>query len=154
MAVDAVVAKIGDFLNERAPEAGNSAPTPGAFSGNLARVRDEVNHHVILLALLAHADGEAVEGEQSVILNYCLNRAERAGIALSETEKSEFSAYLRMFRPTRMQLSFAVKRLAEETRDELLSLVATAQAVVDADQQEREGEARFLADIRRELSAL
>lgn len=154
MSVDAVVARMGDFLRERAAPDEAAAEAEGGFSANLGRIRGEMNHFLIPLVLLAHADGESVAKEHEVIAGYCLQRLEIEGITVTPEERAAFLAYIRSYKPTRMQLAFAVKKLAAEPKADLLGLVAAAKAVVEADDTEQEGEKRFFDNIERELAAL
>lgn len=69
-------------------------------------------------------------------------------------EAAELGDYLRDARPTMAQFGPAIRRLEDGSKEEVLAVVATARAVVDADGARRPREVEFLADLSRELHAL
>jgi hypothetical protein len=154
MSLGILVARLGEVVGERTyPDTGEAEPAT-TFSGTLRRIRDEINHHAIPLVLLAQADGQSVAPEQAVILRYCLERLDAAGMHLTSGEEGALADYLRGFRPTRMQLAMAIRRLADAPKEEVATLVAAMRAVIAADREYTAREADMLADIDRELAAL
>lgn len=154
MSVEGAVARMGDFLKERAATEEVAVAHEGEFSAKLRRIRDEMNHFIILLVLLAHADGKEVAKEHDVIVEFCLQRLQIEGITLSPDERAAFLTYLQDYRPTRMQLAFALKRLASESKEDLMGLIGAAKAVAESDNVRDEGETRFLETIERDLAGL
>jgi hypothetical protein len=154
MSLGVLVGRFGEFLSELSPVEQADARPEEHFAGALMRVRERFNHHIIPLILLANSDGETVEPERVVILRYCLERAGDYAIAVTSEEEEALMSYLRSFRPTQAQLGAAVSRLKRESRRDILSLVAAAQALVDADRERRAREVDFLAKLSRDLASL
>jgi hypothetical protein len=153
MSLGILVGRFGAFLRERP---GTQQPaSPGTpFPSELSRVREAFGHHLVPLMLLARCDGEAAIAERQVILRYCIERAQKAGLELASEEQSALSDYLCDFYPTRLQLDPALKRLEHDAKDHIAALIVAAQAVVDADGIRRRQEVLFLASLSRDLAAL
>src|SRR5215470_7610198 len=153
MSLGLLVDRFGVFVADKAKHDAISHPEE-AFPNTLIRVRDAFGHHLIPLLLLASADGECAMSERTVILRYCLDRARSTGMGLSFDEKVALSDYVNEFRPSRAQLTPAVKRLHSDTKTSMAELISAAQAVVDADGVRRALEVKFLEDLSRDLAAL
>jgi len=154
MSLGLLVGRFGMFLQEFVPPEPNLAAAHESFPSDLIRVREAFNHHLIPLVLLARSDGEAVTPERQVILRYCQKRAKDADITLTLDETAALSDYLRDFKPTRAQLSSAIKRFEHDSKADIAALLATAQSVVEADGEIRPREVRFLAELNRDLATL
>jgi hypothetical protein len=153
MSLGLLVGRFGNFLREQPVVPTEVAPEP-AFPDQLARLREQFGHHIILLTMLSRADGEAAQQERQVILAFCLDQARKAGEPATAKEAAELGDYLRDLRPTMAQFDPAIRRLEESGKDDVVALVAAAKAVVDADGARRAREVEFLADLSRELEAL
>jgi len=154
MTLGLLVGRLGGFLEERAATVSGPAEAAESFPADTARLREALNHHIIPLLLLSRADGESVAPERDAILRYCINAMKDAGGSVSDEEAQALGAYIESYRPTRMQLASALKRLETESRERILALVAAAQVVISADAEHRDSEKRFLSDIAKELAAL
>ena len=75
--------------------------------------------------MLSRADGDAAPQERQVILDFCLERARKAGTPATAMEAAELGDYLRDLRPTMAQFDPAIRRLEESGKDEVLALVRT-----------------------------
>lgn len=149
MTLGSIVSRFGAFIGEQpvAPE-----PTAGErFPAELVRIRDTVGHHMVPLALLARSDGDNAPSEREVILRYCIRKLRRAHMELSLAEQASLSDFLRDFRPSRVNLRPALKRLEEESHEDIVALVEAAKAIVDADGERRPREVRFLSDLMSDL---
>jgi tellurite resistance protein len=104
--------------------------------------------------MLSRADGEAVLQERQVILEHCLHEARKAGVPVTAKEAAELGDYLRDVRPTTAQFGPAIRRLEDGSKEEVLAVVATARAVVDADGARRPREVEFLDDLSHDLHLL
>lgn len=153
MSLGILVGRFGSLVEEVAPAEPVSVSVE-FFPDALVRVRDQFGHHLVPLLLLSRADGDTVEPERLVILQHCVDRAERGGAPLSDEEKAVLADYLFEFTPSRIQLAPALKRLEAETKDAIAALLAAAQAVIDADGERREREQRVLAQLSRDLAQL
>src|SRR5689334_10493832 len=109
-----LVGRFGAFLEEQTPPQAASEAVE-AFSDDLRRVRQELNHHVIPLLMLARCDGETAELERAAIILHCRGCFQEDGIDLAPEEEAALEIYLREFRPTRVQLDWAVKLLVQES---------------------------------------
>jgi hypothetical protein len=153
MSLGVLVGRFGEFVSEQMPE--SQPPMPEEpFPADLTHIREAFGHHLVPLMLLARSDGETALSEREVVLHYCLARADEAGLNLTPAETAALSDYLRDFRPTRMQLGPALKRLEHDSKADIAALVAAAQAVVDADGERRPREMQFLDELNRDLAAL
>ena len=153
MSLGLLVGRFGNFLREQQVVPMVIAAEPN-FPEQLERLRGQFGHDMILLTMLSRADGEAAPQERQVILEFCLDRARKAGTPATAKEAAELGDYLRDLRPTMAQFDPAIRRLEHSGKDEVLALVAAAKAVVDADGTRRAREVEFLADLSRELHAL
>ena len=129
------------------------APPPKTFPENLAQVREVCGHHIVLLMLLAQADGERHAAEIQQILRHCVERARHAGTVLDAGEEASLGAYLESFRAARTQLDPALRRLERDTKEDFSALIATAQRLIEADGVQRQEEIRLLETMRRDLAA-
>jgi tellurite resistance protein len=159
MTLGVLVGRFAVFVSEQAPAAVTQAALEATlpeerFPIALGHIRDELNHHIVPLLLLARADGETAMAEREAVLRYCIARAQAGGLLLSLAEKAALSDYLRDFRPTLMQMPAALKRLEHETKDDIALLLAAAKTVVDADGERRPRELQFLEELNRDLAAL
>ena|SRR5687768_13640391 len=153
MTLGLLVGRFGAFLRELPEPPLDAEPQP-PFPNRLGRLRDQFGHHIVLLTLLSRADGEAAMQERQMILQHCLDQAHKAGIPANAAEAAELGDHLRELRPTMTQFYPAIGRLEAASKDEVLAVIATAMAVVDADGTRRERELEFLLDLRRELELL
>jgi hypothetical protein len=112
-----LVAGLAEFLREQ--QKLRSPILPGPFPDELARVFEVSGHHIVALMLVARSDDEVVATERQTIVRHCADRAQKAGLESSSTEKAALYDYLRHFRPTLMQLIFAVERLKHDTKGEI-----------------------------------
>jgi tellurite resistance protein len=117
-------------------------------------VRGELNHRLIALPPLARSDGETATVERNAIFACCQNNLRDAETGMTPEEETALSGYLKDFRPTRLQLTFAMNRLELKSKEGIKALIDVAQAVVEADKEHRPGEAQFLAQLVRELDAI
>jgi hypothetical protein len=154
MSLGLLVGRFGAFLEEQPlrPEPPAAAPAP--FPADLAPLREVVGHHLLALTLLARADGEFADVERLVILAHCLRQGKKAGIAVTDATRAALAEYLRSYIPARSQLGPALKRLAADSKDDIANLLASAEAVVDADGQTRPAELKLLAELHRDLAAI
>jgi len=153
MSLGLLVGRFGNFLREQPVVPTEVAAEPG-FPDQLERLRGAFGHHIILLTMLSRADGEAAAQERQVILEFCLDQARKAGKPATAKEAAELGDYVRDLRPSFAQFGPAIRRLEESGKDDVLALVAAAQAVVDADGARRAREVEFLAELSQELRAL
>jgi hypothetical protein len=151
MSLGILVGRFGDFVREQNPPA---EPVPAPFPSDLKHIHETAGHHVVLLALLARADGETAASEKDVIVTHCLAFANAAGHSVSDAERAALADYVSRFRPALMQLDPALKRLAHDSKADIAALFAAAQAVVDADGVRRPAEVRLLAELREDLARL
>lgn len=153
MSLGALVGRFSDFLADSLGGTRDdvSAAVP---HDDLLRIRETYGHHLVVLALLARADGLAAPSEREVILNHCIERAKKAGIELTETEKRALRDYLSEFSPFPAQLELAVKHLRLDSQDDVVALVVAARAIVDADGVRRPREVDFLSELARDLATL
>jgi hypothetical protein len=156
MSFGLLVGRLGAFLEQQAPaEREETVPEEeGAFPAPVLRIREELSHHIIPLLMLARCDGEAGDLERAAIVAHCRARLKEEGTVLTSRDERAFGAYLRSYRPTRLQLGLAMKRLTQEPQKEIAALVAAARAVVDADRERRPREAQFLAELADDLDTL
>jgi hypothetical protein len=153
MSLGLLVGRFGNFLREL-PEPPPAPQSVAAFPDQLERLRDQFGHHIVLLMLLSRSDGEAAIQERQVILDHCLDQAKRAGMPATAAEAAELGDHLRDLRPMLTQLDHAIARLEEGSKEEVIAVVHTAMAVIDADGVRRERELEFLRDLKRELEVL
>jgi len=154
MSLGLLVGRFAAFLNEQPATFFDSTPSEAAFPQDLERLREKFGHHIVLLTLLSRSDGEAALQEREAILHHCLEEARKAGAPATVAEAAELGDYLRDLRPTTAQLGPSIRRLERSTKEEVLAVVSTAIAVVDADGARRPREMEFLTDLKRELHAL
>ena len=154
MSLGIIVMRLGEFVGEQAPAEPQAAEPERIFPDALTHLRDAFGHHLVPLMLLARSDGEVAFVEREAVLRYCIDCARREGMAVSLAEQAALGDYLREFRPTRIQLNLALKRLERETKDRIEALIDAAQAVVDADGERRAGEIHFIEELRRDLAGL
>lgn len=153
MSLGRLVGRFGDFLSQKLLASRDSTPAP-LLQDDLMRIRETYGHHLVVLALLARADGVADPSERDVILRHCIARAKNAGIELTEAEKLALNHHLYEFRPLRSQLERAVRHMRRDTREDIIALVVAAKAIVDADGVRRPREVEFLKALARELETL
>lgn len=153
MSLGLLVGRFGSYLLEQ-PVVLTEVEPEHDFPDQLERLREAFGHEIVLLTMLSRADGEAVAQERQVILEFCLERARKAGKPATAGEVAELGDYIRDLRPSMAQFDPAIRRLEESGKDEVVALVAAAKAVVDADGARREREIEFLDDLSRELHAL
>ena len=151
MSLGVLVGRFGDFVREQ-PMPAEPAPTP--FPNDLKHIREAAGHHLVLLALLARADGEEAASEQDVIVSHCLAFANGAGHKPSDAEKAALADYVARFKPALTQLDLALKRLAHDSKSDIAALITAAQAVVDADGVRRPAEVKLLAELQDDLARL
>lgn len=154
MSLSLLVVRFGEFLSRQPATFFDATPSQAAFSGELNRLREEFGHHILLLSLLARSDGEAACLERQLILQHCLDEASNAGVPATAAEAAELGDYLRDLKPAMTEFLPAIGRLENGSKAEVMALVATARAIVDADGERRPREVQFLADLTRELDAL
>jgi tellurite resistance protein len=154
MSLGLLVGRFAAFLNEQPASFFDSTPSEVAFPQDLERLREKFGHHIVLLTLLSRSDGEAVMQEREVILHHCLEQAHVSGEPATAAEAAELGDYLRDLRPTSAQLAPSIKRLEHGTKEEVVAVITTAIAVVDADGDRRPREVAFLTDLQRDLHAL
>ncbi|HEY4263672.1 MAG TPA: hypothetical protein VGM72_00010 [Micropepsaceae bacterium] len=153
MSLGLLVGRFASFVSEQ-PLPPEPAGIVEDFPSDLMRSRDAFGHHLVTLLLIARCDGECAVQEREVILDHCLDRAKLSGLELSLMEKTALSDYLHAFRPSRAQFGPALKRLHHDSHGDIVSLVAAAQRVVDADGVRRPREIKFLEDLSRDLACL
>lgn len=151
MSMDVLLGRFADFVQSQ-PMPEIPVQTAEAFPDELAHIRDVCGHHIVLLTLLAQADGDRQAAEIQQIVSHCVDRARQAGITISPAERASLEAYLNGFRASRMQLDPALKRLHHDTKENFLSLIAAAQRLVEADGVERQEEMRLLGTLQRDLA--
>jgi hypothetical protein len=149
MAMGILVARLGDFVREQYAEPSQPAPAVDAFPSHLAHWRELFGHHLIILGLLARADGEFAPAEQDAIVRYGLSRT---GNDATESERLALCDYIAGFRPSLMQLAPAIKRLERDSADDVMALLAATRDVVDADGERRAAEVKFLAGLQDDLA--
>ena len=123
----------------------------GASPEGLERVFDTFGHHLAVLMLLAKSDDKIAGAEREVVLRHCVERAQKAGLAMTPEETAALDRYLHHFRPSEMQFMPAIERLKHDSKDDLAWLVTAAHAVVEADGIVRLQEALYLSSLLREL---
>lgn len=148
MTLGLLVTRFGDFVREQYVETSEPAPAVEAFPDHLAHWREAFGHHLVLLGLLARADGEFAPAEQDAIWKYGLSRAGNP----SDSERRSLRDYIAGFRPSLMQLTPALKRLEHDSAADIAALLEAAQSVVDADGERRAEEVKFLAAMRGDLA--
>ena len=151
MSLGALVGRLSDFLAESLSDSPADTSVP---RDDLLRIRETYGHHLVVLALVARADGLAAPAEREIILQHCIERAKKAGIALTETEKRALNDHLSDFAPFPAELELAVKHLRLDSQDDIVALVVAARAIVDADGVRRPREVEFLSELARDLAAL
>ena len=153
MSLGLLVGRFGSFLLEQ-PVVPTEVEPEHVYPDQLGRLREAFGHEIVLLTMLSRADGEAVAQERQVILEFCLERARKAGNPATAGEVAELGDYIRDLRPSMAQFDPAIRRLEESGKEEVVALVAAAKAVIDADGARRAREIEFLDDLSRELHAL
>jgi len=123
MSLGLLVGRFGSFLLEQ-PVVPTEVGPVVAFPDQLERLRGQSGHHIVLLTMLSRADGEAALQERQVILEFCLDRARRAGKPATAKEAAEFGDYLRDLRPSLAQFGPAIRCLEDTEKDEVVALVA------------------------------
>jgi hypothetical protein len=154
MSLGRLVAQFGEFLSRQSATFFDATPSEVVFPSRLARLREQFGHHILLLSLLSRSDGEAATLERQLIWQHCLDEARKAGAPATAAEAAELGDYVRELRPTMTEFYPAIGRLENGSKEEVVALVATAKAIVDADGTRRPREVEFLADLTRELEAL
>jgi hypothetical protein len=139
------------FLREQQKQ--QALSSAGASPEGLARVFDTFSHHLAALMLLAKSDDRIASSERAVVARHCVERAQKAGLAMTPEEIAALDHYLHHFRPTEMQFLPAIERLKHDSKEDLASLIAAAHAVVEADGVVRLQEALYLSALLRELHA-
>ncbi|HUJ47544.1 MAG TPA: hypothetical protein VLV55_10470 [Rhizomicrobium sp.] len=155
MSLGLLVGRFGTFVrgNCAAPvEAGPS--TEASCSDDIEHLRAFVAHHLIPLMLLSKVDGSSVPAEQKIIVDHCVAMAKRHEIAVSESGRAAFAAYVADYRPSLMQLDPALRLLERDSLEDLAELFATASAVISADGQIAPAELRLLEEIKQEATRL
>ena len=153
MSFGLLVGRFANFVDEQPMPPEPAGPSDN-FPNDLMRGRDAFGHHLVALLLIARCDGECAVEEREIILDHCLDRAKISGLELSLMEKAALNDYLRAFRPSRAQFGPALKRLHHDSHGDIVSLVAAAQRVVDADGIRRPREVKFLEELSRDLAHL
>jgi hypothetical protein len=154
MSLGLLVGRFGDLVREQIPAQQVVFIPEEVFPAQLQRLRAEFGHHLIPLVLLSRIDGNCVEAEREAIVAHCLAMAEKSGIAVNEAERDALAAYIAEFRPTFAQLEPALKRIENESAENIAALIASAIAVVDADGERRAVELGLLAELEQELRAV
>jgi hypothetical protein len=154
MSLGLLVGRFGDFLREQPATFFDATPSATAFPKDLGRLREQFGHHILLLSLLARADGQSAVLERQLIIQHCLDEAQKAGRPATSAEAAELGDYVRELRPSMNQFLPSISRLEAGSKEEIVALVATAKAIVDADGAQRPRELEFLADLSRELETL
>ncbi|MGN6516893.1 MAG: TerB family tellurite resistance protein [Rhizomicrobium sp.] len=114
--------------------------------------REIVAHHLILLALLARADGEESAIERKAILDHILAMLARNGRAAGDSDREKLDAYIAGFHPSLMQLDPALRRLEAENAETKIAFLEAARAVVMADGKLDPAEARRLDRLKLEFA--
>ena len=153
MSLGLLVGRFGEFLSEHVlppPEFAAGAP----LTDDLMRIRQHYGHHLIVLALLARADGESAPSERAVIVQHCISRAKASGIEMTEPEETALEQHLAEFRPLRGQLDIAVQHMRHDTIEDIAALILAAKDIVDADGIRRPREIEFLEELSRDLASI
>ena len=150
MTLGLLINRFGDFLTEWSTAPSDTVAAPH----DLARIFKHQGHHLVALALLARSDGESAQSEREVILRYSVERAKKSGMDITPAERLALNDYLFGFRPSRTQLTTAVKHMRQDSKEDMVALVAAARAIVDADGERRPRELEFLNELSRDLAAL
>jgi hypothetical protein len=149
MSLGLLVGRFGKFLTDRSRA---SAGSPARQQ--LASIDKSYGHHLVALALLARADGESALSECEVILRYCLARAQTAGIDITPAERLALKDHLSRYRPSRNELDLAIKRMRQDSKEDIAALIAAALEIVDADGERRPRELQFLTELSSHLAKL
>lgn len=151
MSYGILVERFGGFVRERhEPMPDSPAATP--FPDALQAEREIIAHHLILLSLLARADGEYAGSEQSIIVEHCLTLLERIGVMPSESDRTTLENYAAVFRPSLLQLDPALRRLEKDSPAAIAALLRAASNVADADGKITPEEEKLLNELRAELA--
>jgi tellurite resistance protein len=145
-----LVGRFGDLVRKRhegMPDAVASSPFPDALQAE----REIISHHLIVLSLLARADGDFAGVEQRVIVEHCLSLLERIGVKPSASDRGTLENYVAVFRPSLMQLDPAMRRLEKDSAAAIASLLCAARKVIDADGRVTPQETKLLDELRAEL---
>jgi len=148
MSLGLLLGRFSEFLADRSPA---SAGSPAGQQ--LASIDKSYGHHLVALALLARADGESALSEREVMLRYCLARAKTAGIDITPAERLALKDHLSRYRPSRNELDRAIKRMRQDSKDDIAA-IAAALEIVDADRERRPGELQFLTELSSHLAKL
>jgi hypothetical protein len=151
MAYGVLVEKFGDFVRERHEPMASAAPAP-PFPDALQAEREIISHHLIVLSLLARADGDFADSEQRVIVEHCLSLLEQIGVKPSASDHATLENYVAVFRPSLIQLDSALRRLEKDSAASVAALLCAARKVVDADGRAAPEEIKLLDDLRAELA--
>lgn len=151
MALGALIDHFGQFVRDRHDPL-PAAPSPAAeFPPGLADLHRNFGHHIILLGLLARADGEFAPAERAVIVGHCLALANRAG-PVSDGARAALEDYAGCFRPALVQLDPALRRLSHDPPADVAALLGAAQALIEGDGVTRPEETRFLEGLKKGLA--
>jgi hypothetical protein len=127
-----------------------TAPRPTS----LTRIRPTFTHHMMVLAHLGRIDGDFCLDEQGVVLEHCLKLAHDAGRKATSDEESALRRYLKTLKPKKLFLSRAMTALEREPPERIVSLLAAADQVVNADGERHKAEEKFFVALKRDLTGL
>jgi hypothetical protein len=154
MSFGILVGRFGSFVEEQTNAPVEAPPEEAPFPDDIAHLRDSIGHHLVALTLLARSDGDFADVERTIIVGHCLKQAKKNGISLSDKAESQLETYLVAYTPARTQLMPAIRRLEQDSTDDLIALIRAAQAVIEADGITRPAEARLLTELQDDLKIL
>ena len=151
MSSGVLVGRFGQYVRDHHREP-VTAPAPEATYPLPQETREAISHHLIPLALLARADGNADAAEQAAILDHLVAVLTKTGHAVGDADRTKLKDYIAGFRPSLMQLDPALHRLDREDSDSKIAFLGAARAVVMADGRTDPAEARLLDELKLEFA--
>ena len=155
MSLGLLVGRFGTFVRGSCAVPADVKPSgESSFPEAIEDLRTLTAHHLIPLMLLSKADGSSASAEQKIIVDHCVALAKRHEIAVSESGRAAFAAYVADYRPSLMQLDPALRLLERDSLEDLADLFAAASAVISADGLIEPAELRLLDEIKQEATRL
>jgi tellurite resistance protein len=150
MSLGLLVGRFGSFVRERHDAIVSEAPEE--IAEPLAHERQMIAHHMIPLALLARSDGNTDVAEQTAMLDHALAVLAAKGETIGDSDRAALKSYVAALRPSLVQLDPALKRLEQETPQEIAGLLEAARKVMEADGKIDPAEAHLLDALKTELA--
>lgn len=114
-------------------------------------IRTAIRTDAVVLAALSHSDGLMHPSEVDVAVSHCERASAKKKLYVTEATLASLNAYVRRLHPTVRDVQRATEGLYSATPDEILALLTSAVALIDADRVRHPAELRLINEFAKDL---